>query len=84
MTYQTKKAKHKRRIEIIMAIFLVIGVNVCHALYLSFSEGVLFWQAVKQIFNETLIFVILLLLGLSLIFVFRIVGRLIRQAWNKK
>ena len=84
MTYQTKKEKHKSRVGIIMGTLSVVGVNICYALYLSFSERILFWQAVKQIFTETLIFLILLLIILSLIFVFHIIGRLIKRSWDKQ
>ncbi|MCI0549912.1 MAG: hypothetical protein L0287_03070 [Anaerolineae bacterium] len=83
MTYQTKQRKHKNRVELIMSIVFVIGVNVCYALTSYYFEGASFWGAFKQSLYGTLMIAILMLLALPLIFIFLAVGRLIKRAQNK-
>lgn len=83
MIYQTKQRNHKKRVEFIMSIVFVIGVNVCYALASHYFEGSDFWVALKQMLYGTFMIVVLMVLALPLVFAILAVGRLTKRARNK-
>lgn len=84
MTYQTKQRKYKNRVELIMSIVFIVGVNVCYALTAYYFEGASFWNSLKQSLYGTLLIVVLTLITLPLIFVCLAIGRLVKKVQNKK
>lgn len=84
-TYHTKQRQYKRRIDVIMSIIFVIGLNVLCAFTSYYYEGADFWDSLKQFSYGTLVVFTLTLLTIPLIFACLAIGRYIkRKQENKK
>jgi hypothetical protein len=75
MTYQTKKERYKRRVDIIISIAFIIGTGVCYSLYASYFEGADFWLILKE-FSFRILTIILLMV---LIFACLAFGRFMKK-----
>lgn len=82
MTYQTKQRNYKNRVELIMSIAFLIGVNICYAITSYYFEGANFWDAFRQALYGTFMLVLLTLLGLPLIIACLAIGKLLKRTRN--
>jgi len=79
MTYQTKKERYKRRVDLIMSIAFIIGTGVCYALSASYFEGADFWPTLKEFSFRILTIILLMVLIFPLIFACLAVSKFIKK-----